>query len=1370
MLASNRVTGAARSNQSIVAVDDSQPTPSYYKVSLQKSATPIAPPGSDALGAKLAITGASIDHSGDIELAAGSIALMATGPGGIVMNDGARLSASGRAKAFGPSTAFAPAGSVSLTALQGDVILNAGSIVDVSGATGGGDAGNLSVSTAAAGASVQLLGTLGGTAAAGYVQGSATLDLASAGDFSALNASLNQGGFSESRNIRVRNGDVVIAAADATTQRPADVIVAKHFKLSADGGSITVGGTIDASGASGGGSIEIDAMNDLTLSGGSFVLARGTSAAIGPADAYSHGGNVELSARTGTLTMEAGASVDVSGSATGKSNGGTVLFSAKRTTNSSGADADVAMNLAGSVNLGGGANGGRAGSLTLEGVHGYDDITDTAIASDPGSAVLADYQSFAGNAQAIVARVNGQGFTVEGSDPASAVHVSGGIELRNTGDMVLSSAWDLTTPDWMPSVEPGRLILRAGGNLILQNSLGFPDDNLALARSWSIRLVGGADLGAPDAMAVTPSATSGDVVLANQSTFSYLNPRTTIGRWTTSVAKVRTGTGNISISAGRDVVLQAPPTQATDGRVIDTLNMGTAPKPVIYTAGLPVLDATVDSSYPTQGGDISIKATRNITGAAGGQLEYVNDWLRRSTSAEQGGIDGGAAGWWVARDAFRDDIGALAGGNLDIAAGGNVTNLSAAVPTFGRVSAGASGAPTIDVQGGGNVDIRAGGNIDGGEYLVGRGIARIDAGGAIGMTAPPALYLMGQSTDPALRGASYKVVAGGDIDIQNVSNPTILVSSTLPGHLNDDGELIPGFDRFRAAFFSYDDTASADLLSVGGNVTIPGTQAVRISKQALSPDIDPQWSDFLPPHFSAIALQGDIAGNQIQPGSLPVRLYPAADSSLRLLAENSIVNVAIEATDLTPAAQPRWGWSAAFENFQEGPVSPDAIVFGATVVNRLVTPNPAGGYDFVVSSAAGDVIDSAFNFSRQSWVSAGRDLLDVRLDLQNLAEGDISVVRAGRDIRYVPAYQNGIIDRTNKGGYIRIGGAGRLLVQAGRNVDLGATEGITAGGNNFNTSLSGSRSADLAVMAGVAGDLAFDAIDAFFTDLKIAGLDRDAALGAAAVQKLFGTVDTGPGSITMFFSAIRTQGGSGIDLLVPDGDINAGLPVPGGGNIGVYTTFGGGIRTYLSGNFNVNQSKVATLDGGNILIYSSNGNIDAGRGARDSRTTQAPQRVAILDAQGNPTGLFTFIPPSDASGSGIRSLTFDPDGPGPLAAPKPGDIFLFAPKGFIDAGEAGVSSAGNIFVAALQVLNASNFSAGGTSVGVPVAVNSGISAGLAGASSVGASAAKSAEDVTKSLTTAAATVPKEIYRPSFISVEVLGIGDDSSQKDKDEKK
>jgi filamentous hemagglutinin len=471
--------------------------------------------------------------------------------------------------------------------------------------------------------------------------------------------------------------------------------------------------------------------------------------------------------------------------------------------------------------------------------------------------------------------------------------------------------------------------------------------------------------------------------------------------------------------------------------------------------------------------------------------------------------------------------------------------------------------------------------------------------------------------------------------------------------------------------------------------------------------------------------------------------------------------VAFSPSDLVPASQPNWGWNSVFEVTLENVIPSSLIPFGPAAVNRIVTPNTIPGYDFVVDSVIADVADTTFFFPRQAWIQAGRDLRDVRLDLQNLSATDTSVVQAGRDIRYVPQYQSGIPDRSNNGGYIRIGGPGALLVQAGRNIDLGTSEGITAGGNNFNSNLATSQSANLTIMAGVTGNITPASIGPFFTALQTAGVAQNAAAGQAAINSLFDGSNSQPGDITMYFSSIRTQGGSQIDLLVPDGNINAGLPTPAAGsNVGIYTTFGGAIRAYLSGDFNVNQSKVMTLDGGDILIYSSLGNIDAGRGARNSVTTQPPQRVAIVDKDGNPTGLFTFVPSADASGSGIRSLTFDPDGPGPLAAPPPGNIFLFAPKGFIDAGEAGVSSAGNIFVAALQVLNASNFSAAGSSTGVPVVVNPGVSASVAGASSVGASASKSAQDAALASASAPSTSTVSRDLPSFITVEVTGFGDE----------
>ena len=78
-----------------------------------------------------------------------------------------------------------------------------------------------------------------------------------------LNAALNLNGFTQSRSIRVRNGDVLLDG----------LATAQTFDLSADNGSISVTGTIDASGATGG-TIDLAASGSVIL-GTEFPLDRG---------------------------------------------------------------------------------------------------------------------------------------------------------------------------------------------------------------------------------------------------------------------------------------------------------------------------------------------------------------------------------------------------------------------------------------------------------------------------------------------------------------------------------------------------------------------------------------------------------------------------------------------------------------------------------------------------------------------------------------------------------------------------------------------------------------------------------------------------------------------------------------------------------------------------------------------------------------------------------------------------------------------------------------------------------------------------------------------------------------------------------------
>jgi hypothetical protein len=150
---------------------------------------------------------------------------------------------------------------------------------------------------------------------------------------------------------------------------------------------------------------------------------------------------------------------------------------------------------------------------------------------------------------------------------------------------------------------------------------------------------------------------------------------------------------------------------------------------------------------------------------------------------------------------------------------------------------------------------------------------------------------------------------------------------------------------------------------------------------------------------------------------------------------------------------------------------------------------------------------------------------------------------------------------------------------------------------------------------------------------------------------------------------------------------------------GIFTAAGGDIDIYANDDVNVNESRIMSFRGGDITVWSDSGNINAGRGSKTAVNASPPSMTLI-----NGQFVLAFSPP--AVGSGIRAVTYDP-GWG-LPTPPAGDIYMFAPQGVIDAGEAGIAGR-NVILGAVQVLNANNiiFSAG--SVGVPVS-----SGGLAG--------------------------------------------------------
>lgn len=141
---------------------------------------------------------------------------------------------------------------------------------------------------------------------------------------------------------------------------------------------------------------------------------------------------------------------------------------------------------------------------------------------------------------------------------------------------------------------------------------------------------------------------------------------------------------------------------------------------------------------------------------------------------------------------------------------------------------------------------------------------------------------------------------------------------------------------------------------------------------------------------------------------------------------------------------------------------------------------------------------------------------------------------------------------------------------------------------------------------------------------------------------------------------------------------------------GILTLEGGTINAFTDGDVTLNQSRVFTQRGGNITMWSSNGDLAAGQGPKSA--SNFPPITVRLDNDGNAE----VNSAGSVSGAGIGTFKASPDDPA-------ADVILVAPVGTVDAGDAGVRASGNVVVAAARVANADNFSAAGAITGVPAA-------------------------------------------------------------------
>ncbi|HAZ61560.1 MAG TPA: hypothetical protein DCY89_08315 [Gammaproteobacteria bacterium] len=1390
-----------------------------------------APAARSGLGARVELHADTLAFATRVVLPSGQLALLAQGD--LQVGGASDIDLSGQIIRTLDHGFDTPGGSLTLSSSAGDVTIDSEARIDLSpaGAARGG-----SLALLAPNGVVNLGAPIIGRDASDQRGASVRLDVArlAPAALATFLEQVSQGGFTEAVRLRVRRDDIILGSGAE--------LHARSVGLVADAGTITVAGTLDASGARAG-RVEL-------LAGGSVHITSGGHIRATASETNADGGELLISAigadpaRSTGITIDPGAVIELTGGVAREERQVSALGDLVRVASGPivqvGEQTHVGGMLRTRVAAAAGASGLRA-TGELIGV-GRAELEATAIVELPAGSVL--------NAAQLTTLRTQTATRMEGVVAPPGFTASAGLEIRSAGNLELASAIDLA--GWRHGGEPGALTLRAAGDLLLRASIsdGVRAESLAIGdeaatitrtlgtsiqtdRSWRYDLVAGADLASADPLAV---GGDGDITLSPG-------------------AFVRTGTGAIRIAAGGDFVM---------GNAVSAVYTVGQRLPLSRELGLHNPYGTLGrlvsqfyAEYPINGGDISVDVGGRIQGATTATSTFrvgtrdlsattepfLSDWFVKA------GAGVGYSGWGIAldiptqvlttssggvqlqnilnaRSGFRQGIGALAGGDISVRAEQGISDLSAAVVTTGK-PIGARANPTqsnnspflsrdILIGGGGDLRISSGGDINGGLLFADGGSAEVFARGSI---AGGRQFRSGPVF--ALGAADLDVTAVGDLTVGSIIDPGMLtqVYSTAPGGRSSLFYLGAGAGQVQLTALAGDLRLANDINELSREATRyvarqQGTALV-VEEQRYLLNLD--FLRVLPGSVRAAALGGDLVVER------SFNLFPHPSGQLELFADGDLATantgdaVIINLLDSDPARFPSvLAPVAGFAADEVGILE----VFNRNGLSHAATPMHVDDHIPVrISTRRGDIVANdrlQFALSKRVSLRAGRDLRDVDLYVQHARPGDISRIEAGRDIRFATRFDlaTGLLASTPQ--EIMIGGGGQVLVTAGRDIDLGASNGIVTIGGIRNPALRGEgaslslragfepgadwlaftrllarQAPDRLLGTGVADwlvrrsgrlDLEAAGLAAELLSLDSTGLTQLAALaerpesqielsarffdvlrdsgvagirgegfaaGADAISALFGDASR-QGDILLYFSRLQTLSGGNIELLAPGGLINAGLAVSAiapkpASELGIVVQASGVVDVFSEGDLQVNASRVFALGGGDITVWSANGDIDAGRGAKAALAVPPPR--VTFDANGNLKVEF----PAAVSGSGIRTATT-------AAGAEAGDVYLFAPRGVIDAGEAGIGGQ-DVFIFGEACLNCGNVDVGGLALGLPATVSVAVPAGVAAAAGSAAQAAQgaatesvAANDSGDSLAARGQTMPV------LVTAELLGFG------------
>jgi hypothetical protein len=796
-------------------------------------------------------------------------------------------------------------------------------------------------------------------------------------------------------------------------------------------------------------------------------------------------------------------------------------------------------------------------------------------------------------------------------------------------------------------------------------------------------------------------------------------------------------------------------------------------------------------SFPAGGGDLVVSAGEDVVNTSTAAASSVSSWQLREggTYTAKGATLTAPPEWGVNLAAYDWNFGTLGGGDLRITAGRDAVNVSAAAAD--SLLPGALGTPQY-VTGGG-LSFVAGRDIGSAQVFLADGRGTVSAGGALTAILPSVSVTPDADVGAAfyLQSSSINVTARLGIAVDGIFNPTALDQPT-----GSNSSFLTG------SFFSYGNNSALSLQTVAGDVVLGKANA---SNATLLGGVvaGSSGTDILPASLSIEALSGNIDFGSGLGAAGAATLYPSPQGQLDLLAAQNITGTGrpLTMSDAAPGS-----YATVATPLGQTPL--DTVPFGGDVHSSETNP--------ALVTAGNDIIGLSVSIPKAGTVVAGQNIVDLTYFGQNFNATDQTVIAAGRDFTYSDSYGAGAgVSVGGPGALDILAGrnvslnlaqgvvtTGNLLnpnLPTAQGADLTMVTGLgtTPDFADFLTkiiapsmayeaqlvsyveSLQNSSNLSFATaetaFQGLTPDRQRPLIDQiFFNELLLSGRAANTEPGVgfsegyAAIDALYpgsrapsagAAAGSYAGSLTLDFSRIYTLSGGNISLLVPGGLINVGLAVtpPSLANrspstLGIVAEGTGNVDIYSMGDVDVNASRIFTLGGGNILIWSDEGSIDAGRGAKSA--VSAPPPSVLINSDGTVSLNFSGA----ASGSGIRTIQVDP-------SVAQGNVDLIAPAGTVNAGDAGIGAAGNINIAARSVVGLDNIQFGGTSTGVPAQVSS-IGASLSGASSAAASTSNASTDsATSRAGDKEAAAPLAQTALSWLDVFVTGLGEENCKPD-----